>query len=118
MKILDKEIKELKDTISDNQKISKDLNDEFLILTDEAEAQKDLLKAKSILAKGNSLKRKAKEKLEDNKNLEDALRVLQEKRKKLHSFYHSYIFKYCFKQLSSVPARMFYFIIDAFVSEM
>ena len=75
-------IKELKSTISDNQKISENLSEEFLQLTDEAEKQKDLLKTKLILAKGNSLKRKAREKLEENQKLEKALKVLQDKRKK------------------------------------
>ena len=37
LKILDKEIGELKCAISDNKKISEKLNEEFLQLTDEAE---------------------------------------------------------------------------------
>ena len=37
LKILDKEIGELKCAISDNKKISEKLNEEFLRLTDEAE---------------------------------------------------------------------------------
>jgi len=77
LKILDKEMKDVKSCISDNQNISENLNEDFLTLTDEAEQQKLLLKSKEILSKGNSLKCKAKEKLEYNKRLEDALKVLQ-----------------------------------------
>ena len=40
LKILDKEIRELKCAISDNKKISEKLNEEFLRLTDEAEKQR------------------------------------------------------------------------------
>ena len=69
MKILDKEIGELKCAISDNKKISVKLNEEFLRLTDKAEKQNDILETKELLSKGNSLKRKSSEKLEESKNL-------------------------------------------------
>ena len=77
LKIIDKEISELKGAISEN------LNAQFLQLTDEAEKQKDLLKTKELLSMVNCLKRKSYEKLEENKQLEEALKVLQEKRKKV-----------------------------------
>ena len=83
LKIIDKEISELKGAISDNKRISENLNAQFLQLTDEAEKQKDLLKTKELLSKGNGLKWKSCEKLEGNKQLEEALKVLQEKRKKV-----------------------------------
>ena len=69
LKILDKEIGELKCAISDNKKISVKLNEEFLRLTDKAEKQNDILETKELLSKGNSLKRKSSEKLEESKNL-------------------------------------------------
>ena len=80
---MDKEIGELKCAISDNKKISEKLNEEFLRLTDEAEKQNDFLKTKEILWKGNSLKRKPYDKLEESKKLEEALKVVHEKRKKI-----------------------------------
>ena len=83
LKILDKEISELKCAISDNKKISEKLNEEFLRLRDEAEKQNDFLKTKELLSKGNSLKRKSYEKLEECNKLEEALKVVQEKRKKI-----------------------------------
>ena len=83
LKIIDKEISELKGAISDNKRISEHLNAQFLQLTDEAEKQKDLLKTKELLSKGKGLKWKSCEKLELNKQLEEALKVLQEKRKKV-----------------------------------
>ena len=82
LKIIDKEISELKGAISDNKRISENLNAQFLQLTDEAEKQKDL-KTKELLCKGNSLRRKSCEKLEENKQLEEALKNVQEKRKKV-----------------------------------
>ena len=83
MKILDKEIGELKHAISDNKKISEKLNGEFLRLGDEAEKQNDFLKTKELLLKGNSLKKKSYEKLEESKKLEEALKDIQEKRMKI-----------------------------------
>ena len=80
---MDKEISELKFAISDSKKISEKLNEEFLQLTDEAEKQNDFLKTKELLSKGNPLKRKSYEKLEDSKKREEALKVAQEKRKKI-----------------------------------
>ena len=80
---MDKEIGELKCAISDNKKISEKLNEEFLRLTDEAEKQNDFLKTKEVLWKGNSLKRKPYDKLEESKKLEEALKVVHEKRKKI-----------------------------------
>ena len=83
LKILGKEIGELKCAISDNKKISVKLSEEFLRLTDEAEKQNDFLKTKELLSKGNSLKRKSSEKLEESKKLEETLKVVQEKGRKL-----------------------------------
>ena len=83
LKIIDKEISEMKGAISDNKRISENFNAQFLQLTDEAEKQKDPLKTRELLSKGNGLKRKSCEKLEENKQLEEALKVLQEKRKKV-----------------------------------
>ena len=80
MKILDKEIGELKCAISDNKKISEKLNEEFLRLRDEAEKQNDFLKTKELLSKGNVLKRKSYEKLEESKKLVEVLKVVQEKK--------------------------------------
>ena len=82
MKILDKEIGELKCAISDNKKISEKLNEQFLRLTDKQKKQDDFLKTKELLSKGDSLKRKSYEKLDESKKLEEALTVVQEKRKK------------------------------------
>ena len=59
LKIIDEEIGELRGAISYNTKISKKLNEEFLKLIDEAEKQRDLLKTKELLSKGNDLKRKS-----------------------------------------------------------
>ena len=83
LKMIDKEISELKGAISDNKRISENLNAQFLQLTHEAEKQKDLLKTKELLSKGNGLKWKSCEKSEESKQLEEALKVLQEKRKKV-----------------------------------
>ena len=83
LKILDKEIGELKCAISDNKKISEKLNEEFLRLTDKQKKQDDFLKTKELLSKGDSLKRKSYEKLDESKKLEEALTVVQEKRKKI-----------------------------------
>ena len=83
LKIINKEISEMKGAISDNKRITENLNAQFLQLTDEAEKQKDLLKTKELLSKGNGLKRKSCEKLEENKQLEEVLTFLQEKRKKV-----------------------------------
>ena len=80
---MDKEIRELKCAISDNKKINEKLNEDFLRLADEAEKQNDFLETKELLPKGNSLKRKSYEKLKERKNLEEALKVVQEKRKKI-----------------------------------
>ena len=80
---MDKEISELKFAISDSKKISEKLNEEFLQLTDEAEKQNDFLKTKELLSKGNSLKRKLYEKLEESKKLKEVLTVVQERRKKI-----------------------------------
>ena len=63
LKIIDKEISELKSAISHNKRISENLNAQFLQLTDETEKQKDLLKTKKLLSKGNGRKRKSCEKL-------------------------------------------------------
>ena len=86
LRILDKEVGELKCAISDNKKISEKLNEEFLRLTDEAEKQNGFLKTKELLSKGNSLERKLYEKLEESKKLEEALKVIQRKRKKIVLF--------------------------------
>ena len=43
----------------------------------------DFLETKELLLKGNFLKRKSYEKLEESKKLEEALKVVQEKRKKI-----------------------------------
>ena len=80
---MDKEIGELKCVISGNKKIREKLSEEFLRLPDEAEKQNNFLKTKELLSKGNSLKRKSYEKLEESKKLEEALTVVQEKRKKI-----------------------------------
>ena len=69
--------------ISDNKKFSEKLNEEFLRLTDEAKKQNDFLKTKELLSKDNSLKKKSHEKLEESKKLEQALKVVHEKRKKI-----------------------------------
>ena len=53
-------------------------------MADGAEKQNDFLKTKELLSKGNSLKRKSYEKLEESNNrLEEALKTVQEKRKKI-----------------------------------
>ena len=83
---MDKEVGELKCAISDNKKISEKLNEEFLRLTDEAEKQNGFLKTKELLSKGNSVERKLYEKLEESKKLEEALKVIQRKRKKIVLF--------------------------------
>ena len=55
-------------------------------MADGAEKQNDFLKTKELLSKGNSLKRKSYEKLEESKKLEEALKFVQEKRKKIMQF--------------------------------
>ena len=76
MKILDKEIGELKCVISGNKKIREKLSEEFLRLPDDAEKQNSFLKTKELLSKGNSLKRKSYEKLEESRKLEEVLKVV------------------------------------------
>ena len=76
LKILDKEIGELKCVISGNKKIREKLSEEFLRLPDEAEKQNNFLKTKELLSKGNSLKRKSYEKLEESRKLEEVLKVV------------------------------------------
>ena len=78
-----KEISKLKFAISDSKKISEKLNEEFLRLKDEVEKQNDFLKTKELLSKGNFLKRKLYEKLEESKKLKEVLTVVQERRKKI-----------------------------------
>ena len=78
-----KEISKLKFAISDSKKISEKLNEEFLRLKDEVEKQNDFLKTKELLSKGNFLKRKLYEKLEESKKLQEVLTVVQERRKKI-----------------------------------
>ena len=80
---MDKEISKLKFAISDSKKISEKLNEEFLRLKDEVEKQNDFLKTKELLSKGNFLKRKLYEKLEESKKLQEVLTVVQERRKKI-----------------------------------
>ena len=80
---MDKEISKLKFAISDSKKISEKLNEEFLRLKDEVEKQNDFLKTKELLSKGNFLKRKLYEKLEESKKLKEVLTVVQERRKKI-----------------------------------
>ena len=80
---MDKEISKLKFAISDSKKISEKLNEEFLRLKDEVEKQNDFLKTKELLSKGNFLKRKLYEKLEESKKLKEVLTVIQERRKKI-----------------------------------
>ena len=76
LKILDKEIGELKCVISGNKKIREKLSEEFLRLPDEAEKQNNFLKTKELPSKGNSLKRKSYEKLEESRKLEEVLKVV------------------------------------------
>ena len=80
---MDKEISKLKFAISDSKKISEKLNEEFLRLKDEVEKQNDFLKTKELLSKGNFLKRKLYEKLEESKKLKEVSTVIQERRKKI-----------------------------------
>ena len=76
LKILDKEIGELKCVISGNKKIREKLGEEFVRLPDEAEKQNNFLRTKELLSKGNSLKRKSYEKLEESRKREEALKVV------------------------------------------
>ena len=60
-------------------KISKNFHGEFLRLSDEAEKKRNF----ELLSKGNALKRKSREKQNEASKPEEALQVLQEKRRKI-----------------------------------
>jgi len=63
--------------IAEYMKIGEHIHTEFLQLANEAEKQRSF----ELLAKGNALKRKSEEKQDEASGLEEALQVLQEKRK-------------------------------------
>ena len=69
----------MKNAIADSIKISKNFHTDFLRLSDEAEKKRNF----ELLSKGNALKRKSQEKQNEANKLEEALQVLQEKRKKI-----------------------------------
>ena len=77
--IIDKETEEVKDSIAESIKISRNSYAEFLRLSDEAIKKRNF----ELLSKGNVLKRKSQEKQDVANKLEEALLVLQEKRKKI-----------------------------------
>ena len=69
----------MKGSIVESIKISKNFHAEYLKLSDEAGTKKNF----ELLSKGNALKRKSQEKQDDVSKLEEALQVLQEKRRKI-----------------------------------
>ena len=77
--IIDREIEEVKDSIAESTKISKNFHAEFPRLPEEAEKKRNF----ELLSKGNALKRKSQEKQDEASKLEEALQVLQEKRRKI-----------------------------------
>ena len=77
--IIDKETEEVKDSIAESIKISKNSYAECLRFSDEAIKKRNF----ELLSKGNALKRKSQEKQDEANKLEEALLVLQEKRKKI-----------------------------------
>ena len=77
--IIDREIEEVKDSIAESTKISKNFHAEFPRLPEEAEKKRNF----ELLSKGNALKRKSQEKQDEASKLEEALQVLQQKRRKI-----------------------------------
>ena len=73
------EIEEVKNAIADSIKISKNFHADFLRLSNEAEKKRNF----ELLSKGNALKRKSQEEQNEANKLEEALQVLEEKRKKI-----------------------------------
>ena len=79
LSIIDKEIEEVKDSIAESIKISKNFHGEFLRLSDEVEKKRNI----ELFSNGNASKRKSQEKQDEASKLEEALQVLQEKGKKI-----------------------------------
>ena len=69
----------MKGSIAESIKISKNFHAEFLRLSDEPEKKRNF----ELLSKENALKRKSQEKQDEASKLEEALQVLQEKRRKI-----------------------------------
>ena len=78
--VMDSEIKNIKSQISDVEKTCNLLDEKFVKLVQVAEQKQDMNKITE--ANGNG-KRKCEEKDEDKKKLEEALKILAEKRKNL-----------------------------------
>ena len=69
----------MKGSFAESIKINKGFHVEFLRLSDEAEKKRNF----EFLSKGNALKRKLQEKQDEANKFEEALQVLQEKKKRL-----------------------------------
>ena len=69
----------MKGSFAESIKINKGFYVEFLRLSDEAEKKRNF----EFLSKGNALKRKLQEKQDEANKFEEALQVLQEKKKRL-----------------------------------
>ena len=69
----------MKGYFAESIKINKGFHVEFLRLSDEAEKKRNF----EFLSKGNALKRKLQEKQDEANKFEEALQVLQEKKKRL-----------------------------------
>lgn len=77
--IIGSEIREVQGQISDIEKTCKMLDKKFIKLVNDAEKQKDF----KLITEANALKRKSEEKSVEKEKLEEALNVLEAKRKKL-----------------------------------
>ena len=77
--VIDQEIKDTKPLRQQADKTIKLLEHEFVTCVDKGEKENDV----SLVAKGMAMKRKSTEKQIELSNLEEALIILKEKRKKL-----------------------------------
>ena len=79
IEIIDQEIKDTKALRQQDDKTIKLLEHEFVTCVDKGEKENDML----LVSKATTMKRKSTEKQIEFSNLEEALNVLKEKRKKL-----------------------------------
>ena len=78
-KIIDREIKEVRSKITEKNETCKTLDEKFVSLVEEAEKKKDI----NLVVQANALKRKNEETEEERRKLEETLKVMIEKKKKL-----------------------------------
>ena len=78
-KNIDREIKEVWSKITEKNKTCKMVDEKFVLLVEEVEKKKDI----NLVVQANVLKRKNEETEEERRKLEETLKVMIEKKKKL-----------------------------------